>query len=118
MTQPSATTAIEARVGVVRADRARLHRLDERLRDLKRARHGDALVGAPCAASSSAMAPAASSSRYGLVVGGLDDQDVRTEAARALQVGRRRDRCRLAGHGVSAIRRWPTMRSPKASRPT
>ena len=52
-----------------------------------------------------------------LVVGRLDDED----RARALAAGWRRRLGRIAGLRAMApqpIRRWPTMRSPKASRPT
>ena len=58
--------AVEAGVGVVRADQPCLDGLGQRLRDLQRAGHGDALVGGAAAASSSAMAPAASSSAMAL----------------------------------------------------
>ena len=60
MTQPSATQPSNLR-SARRADQPGRDGLRQRLRDLQRARHGDALV-AGARASSSAMAPATSSS--------------------------------------------------------
>ena len=80
MTQPSATQPSKRALASSEPISACLHGLGQRLRDLQRARHGDALVGGPRGLQ---LGDGAGRQLLGdgLVVGRLDDEDVRALAA-------------------------------------